>query len=74
MSDESSLMGPLLLAGWGMAADSCDECEVPRMESKQLKASVCCGCEGRLSKLIVDGCKIVADGPLFLIQNESKTV
>ena len=66
-SDASSLMGPLLLKGWGMQADSCDECQVPRMESRALKASVCCGCEGRLSKLIVDGCTILSDGPLLMI-------
>ena len=74
MTDASSLMGPLLLMGWGMMSDACEKDQLPRMENKKLKASVCCGCEPRLAKLIADGCKIVADGPLFLIQNDSKSI
>ena len=44
------------------------------MENKKLKASVCCSCETRLAKLIVDGCQVVADGPVFVVQNDSKSI
>ena len=75
MTDASSLMGPLLLKGWAMSADSCDDCEVPLMKWKKLNASVCCACETQLAKYIVNGCHIVADGPAnFLIENDVKTI
>ena len=74
MTDASSLMGPLLLKGWAMSAESCDECMTPLMLDKKNKGSVCCGCETRLAKLIVDGSSIVPDGPLWIVENQSGTV
>ena len=74
MTDASSLMGPLLLKGWAMSAESCDECMTPLMLDKKNKGSVCCGCETRLAKLIVNGSSIVPDGPLWLVENQSGTV
>ena len=74
MTDAASLMGPLLLKGWAMTAESCEECGVPLMKDKKLNASLCCSCEQRLAKLVVDGSKIVADGPLYLVENASKSI
>ena len=74
MTDASSLMGPLLLKGWAMGAESCDEDMTPLMIDKKNKGSVCCACEGRLAKLIVDGCAIFPDGPAWLVMNGSGTI
>ena len=74
MTDASSLMGPLLLKGWAMGAETCDEDFTPLMIDKKNKGSVCCSCEGRLAKLIVDGCNIRPDGPAWLVENNAGTV
>ena len=68
MTSASSLMGPLLLKGWAMSAEACDECMVPLMADRKHKASICCECETELAKMVVSGGRIVQDGPLFLIE------
>ena len=72
--DASSLMGPLLLKGWAMGAEACDLDSIPIMLDKRLKGGICCGCQPKLGEYIVNGCKIVADGPLYLLQNDSKSI
>ena len=74
MADASGLMGQLLLKGYAMGAESCDEDMYPLMIDKKNKGSVCCQCEGKLAKLLVDGCKFVPDGPAWLVQNDSGSV
>ncbi len=74
MVDASSLMGPLLLKGWAMGAESCDLDMTPLMQDKKNKGSLCCACEGKLAKLVAEGCNIVPDGPLWLVQNASQSV
>eukprot|EP00353_Schmidingerella_taraikaensis_P008781 CAMPEP_0185582008 /NCGR_PEP_ID=MMETSP0434-20130131/19591_1 /TAXON_ID=626734 ORGANISM="Favella taraikaensis, Strain Fe Narragansett Bay" /NCGR_SAMPLE_ID=MMETSP0434 /ASSEMBLY_ACC=CAM_ASM_000379 /LENGTH=112 /DNA_ID=CAMNT_0028200699 /DNA_START=15 /DNA_END=353 /DNA_ORIENTATION=+ len=74
MADVSSLMGPLLLKGWAMSAESCDDDMTPLMTDKKNKGSICCACEAKLAKLVANGCKISPDGPLWVVENDSRTV
>ena len=74
MADASSLMGPLLLKGWGMAAETCDKDQTPLMFDKKNNGSVCCACEPRLAKLLAESCNIVRDGPLYMVENKSQTI
>ena len=74
MVDASSLMGPLLLKGWAMGAEGCEKDMTPFMIDKKNKGSICCACETRLAKLIVDGYRIVPDGPAWLVENDSGAV
>ena len=74
MSDPSSLMGPLLLKGWAMSAECCEIDGVPLMKDKRANCSICCACETRLAKYIVDGCQIVTVDNKLFVQNASMTV
>ena len=69
MVDASTLMGPLLLKGWAMGADSCDIDMTPLMEDKRNKGKICCQCDHKLAKLICDGCSIVAREFCYYVEN-----
>ena len=74
-SDASALMGPLLLKGWAMTAESCEVDYNPLMKDMKNGGSVCVSCENKLAKLIaVEGYRIVPDGLMYLLENDSKTV
>ena len=56
-----------------MGAESCEECFVPLMSDRRLKASLCVACQPTLAKMLVQGYKVVQDGPLFLIEDASQS-
>ncbi len=38
-------MGTLLLSGWAMLAESCDDCYVPLMRNPAKTVDLCCTCK-----------------------------
>ena len=72
--DPSKLMGSLMLKGWAMTAECCDVDFNPLMKDMKNKGSICVSCQNDLAKLIVSGCKIVAQGTLFFAENDTGSV
>ena len=66
-ADASALMGPLLLKGWAMTAESCDVDFIPLMKDMRNGGSICVCCHKDLTQLIIGGCRIVADGLMYLV-------
>jgi len=38
-------MGTLLLSGWAMLAESCEDCDVPLMRNPAKTIDLCCTCK-----------------------------
>ena len=65
-ADASALMGPLLLKGWAMTAETCEDDYIPLMKDMKNGGSICVCCHRELTNLIISGCRIVPDGIMYL--------
>ena len=69
MSDQgSAIMGQLLLKGWSMDSNVCDECNMPFMKHRTTKRFLCVQCQQHL------GQKLLAGGSLASGESKNKLV
>jgi uncharacterized Zn finger protein (UPF0148 family) len=57
-------MGTLLLSGWAMLAESCDDCNVPLMRNPAKTIDLCCTCKQEIP--------VVKKAPLLKKEDQSK--
>ena len=58
MNQSEGLMGQLLLKGWAMVADACEDCQMPFMKDKKIARFLCVACQAELATKICQGAQI----------------
>ena len=66
-------MGQLLLKGWAMVGDSCEDCAMPFLKHKGSKSFLCTACQQELAAKIVQGATLLqGKGPTqFILQSKN---
>ena len=51
-------MGKMLIKGWAMCAEVCDDCQYPLFRDRSTKNLICVSCQGQLGNKLVEGHKL----------------
>ena len=67
-------MGQMLMKGWAMCAEACDECSYPLMRDRKTLQTICVSCSTLLGYKLVEGVKMEeVDANKSTIKIEGKT-